>query len=537
VPFVCTLLIIFTCLYSPDAFAQESGPSLLPAQALPLPADKDNLSLKDRVYIKKIRLSGNTKFTENDLAGVTAPYENREVGFEELQTLRHELTLYYVNRGYISSGVVIPDQKVADGTVTLNIIEGVLSKIDIEGNKYFRASYIRDRLALASKPPVNVNELQRALQLLQQDQRIRRINAEFLPGVMPGESNLKVRIEEDRPFKAMLSFSNSRSPSVGPYRGELMLAHQNLSGHGDVLEGRFGLTEGTGDASLSYAVPVNARDTALKVHFRKTQSTVVEETFKRLDIESRSETYGLTLSHPLYKTPEQELNFALTGEVLRNMTFLLGQPFSFTETADNVTHLTVLRFSQEWVTRSQTEVIAARSCFSFGIDAFEATVNTKGADGKFMTWSGQIQLMRQLSDAGTLIILKTDMQFADNPLLPMERFSAGGMNSVRGYRENQLVRDNGIVSSVELRLPIIRSAQRGAVLQLAPFIDLGRSWNQGKDTPEPENISSIGAGLRWAVSQKGHFQAYYGRALRKVSNTGHDLQDEGIHFLFTYQLF
>jgi len=108
---------------------------------------------------------------------------------------------------------------------------------------------------------------------------------------------------------------------------------------------------------------------------------------------------------------------------------------------------------------------------------------------------------------------------------------------VRGYRENQLVRDNGIVSSVELRLPIIRSAQRGAVLQLAPFIDLGRSWNQGKDTPEPENISSIGAGLRWAVSQKGHFQAYYGRALRKVSNTGHDLQDEGIHFLFTYQLF
>lgn len=536
-PFVCTLLIIFTCLYCPDSFAQEGTPTLSPAEALSRSADKDNLSLKDRIYIKKIKLTGNTKFTEKDLAGVTAPYENREVSFEELQTLRQELTLYYVNRGHINSGVVIPDQKVTDGAVTLKIVEGVLTEIKIEGNEYFRQAYIRDRLALATRPPVNVNELQRALQLLQQDPRLRRINAEFLPGIMPGESNLKVRIEEERPFKAIFSLSNSRSPSVGPYRGELMLAHQNLSGRGDVLEGRFGLTEGTGDASLSYAVPVNARDTALKVHFRKTENTVVEETFERLDIESRSEAYGLTLSHLLYKTPEQELKFALTGEVIRNMTFLLGQPFSFTEAADNVTHLTVLRFSQEWVTRSQTEVIAARSIFSFGIDAFEATVNTKGADGKFMAWAGQIQLMRQLSDAGALLILKTDMRFAGNPLLPMEMFSVGGMNSVRGYRENQLVRDNGIVSSLEFRLPLIRSAQRGAVLQLAPFVDLGRSWNQGKDTPDPETISSIGAGIRWAVSQKGYFQAYYGRALRRVSNTGHDLQDEGIHFLLTYQVF
>ena len=384
---------------------------------------------------------------------------------------------------------------------------------------------------------MNINDLQRALQLLQQDQRIRRLNAEFSPGVLTGESNLKVRIEEENPFKTVFSLSNSQSPSVGAYRGELMLSHQNLSGRGDVLEGRFGLTEGTGDASISYAIPVNSHDTVLEVHYRKTESTVVEEVFKRLDIESKSETYGMTLRHPFYRAPEQELGFSVTGDVRRNATFLLGRPFSFIETDDNVTHLTALRFSQEWVTRSQTEVIAVRSSFSFGIDAFGATTDTKGADGKFMSWAGQVQLVRQLSEAGVLLILRTDIQLANNPLLPMEKFSVGGMNSVRGYRENQLVRDNGLVSSFELRLPIIRSSQRGAVLQLAPFADFGRSWNQGRDTPDPENISSIGAGIRWAVTQRINFQTYYGRALRKVNNSGHDLQDEGIHFLLTCQMF
>ncbi|MBI5234061.1 MAG: ShlB/FhaC/HecB family hemolysin secretion/activation protein [Deltaproteobacteria bacterium] len=509
----------------------------MPPEILSPPADKDKLSSKDRVFIKKIKLTGNTKFTENDLAGVIEPYENREVGFEELQALRQELTLYYVNRGYISSGVIIPDQKVSDGIVTLKVIEGALVDINVEGNKYFRSSYIKDRLALASKAPVNINNLQRELQLLQQDPRIKRINAELLPGVMAGESNLKVKVEEEKPFKSMFSFSNSQSPSVGAYRGELMLAHTNLSGRGDVLEGRFGLTEGAGDMSFSYTLPINARDTTLEAHYRKSASTVVEETFRRLDIESRAETYGMTLRHPLFKSPEQEFGFALTGEVRRDTTFLLGRPFSFTGSADNVSHVTALRFSQEWVSRSRFEVIALRSNFSFGVDAFNATVNSGSEDGKFVSWTGQVQVVRQLSDTGALMILRTDAQFANDALLPMEKFSVGGMNSVRGYRENQLVRDNGMVSSVEFRLPVIRSGQRGAVLQFAPFADLGRSWNSGKETPNPENISSIGAGVRWAISQRAYFQTYYGRPLRKVSNSGHDLQDEGVHFLYTYQLF
>ena len=61
------------------------------------------------------------------------------------------LTLHYVNNGYVNSGAVIPDQTVADGVITFDIIEGELTRIDLEGNKWFRDGYIRKRLALGGK--------------------------------------------------------------------------------------------------------------------------------------------------------------------------------------------------------------------------------------------------------------------------------------------------------------------------------------------------------------------------------------------------
>lgn len=536
--FVYFLIISFTCILCPIANAMDISPSapVLPADASNLQAETGNLSTRFRIFVKRFRITGNSRFSEEELAVVTAPYMNREITFEELQSLRQGLTQYYIDKGYINSGVIIPDQQVVDGTVTLNVIEGSVTSIDVEGNKYFRSFYIKNRLSLASSTPVNINNIQKALQLLQQDPRIRRINAEMSPGVVPGEAVLKIKVEEEKPYRVALTAGNNQSPSVGSYRGEILLAHQNLFGLGDILEGRFGITEGTDDIFLSYLVPVTARDTTVKVYYRKSESTVIEETFKRLDIESISKTLGLTISHPFYKTPGREFTLSLTGEIRRNATFLLGIPFSFSDIDDSVTHVTALRFSQDWISRSQTEVIALRSNFSLGIDAFGATVNEQGSDGRFLSWTGQVQWIRQMTDAGIQMVFRTDMRLANDSLLPMENFSVGGMNSVRGYRENLLVRDNGVTSSLEFRFPVLHNQKGETVLQFAPFADFGRSWNTDRHTPDPRTISSVGAGLRWAIKQGALFQIYAGHHLRKVKNTDHDLQDDGIHFQLSWQI-
>lgn len=56
--------------------------------------------------------------------------------------------------------------------------------------------------------------------------------------------------------------------------------------------------------------------------------------------------------------------------------------------------MTVIRFSQDWVDRNATSVLAARSQFNIGIDAFEATINDTGVDGNFFTWQGQFQWLQ-----------------------------------------------------------------------------------------------------------------------------------------------
>ncbi len=55
-------------------------------------------------------------------------YQNREITAEELQEVKNIVSRYYVDKGYINSGAIIPDQAVKDGVVLLKIIEGELVK-------------------------------------------------------------------------------------------------------------------------------------------------------------------------------------------------------------------------------------------------------------------------------------------------------------------------------------------------------------------------------------------------------------------------
>jgi len=147
-----------------------------------------------RVFVRDVRVIGNTAFSDAEIAEVTTPFKNRILITEDLERLRLALTLLYINKGYLTSGAIIPDQDVASGIITVQIIEGKLTRIDIEGNRWFRSSYLGDRLSLGIRTPVTLDPLQEQLQILQQDRRIERVNAELRPGDQRGDSLLNVRV-------------------------------------------------------------------------------------------------------------------------------------------------------------------------------------------------------------------------------------------------------------------------------------------------------------------------------------------------------
>ncbi len=119
----------------------------------------------------------------------------------------------------------------------------------------------------------------------------------------------------------------------------------------------------------------------------------------------------------------------------------------------------------------------------------------------------------------------------------------GGFYSVRGYRENILVRDNGFVASAEWRLPLFADRQRPdgwdwRSLTVAAFADYGTSWDQDTGLPsdEKERIYSIGAGAIWTPLPGLSGYVYYGEALNDLETAGDDLQDRGWHFRISYRL-
>ena len=86
---------------------------------------------------------------------------------------------------------MIPDQRIADGTVEIRIVEGRLARIEVEGTEHFRKEYFSDRLALRAGPPLNVTELERELQIRLRDPLVASINAQLVPGDRPGEAVLQ----------------------------------------------------------------------------------------------------------------------------------------------------------------------------------------------------------------------------------------------------------------------------------------------------------------------------------------------------------
>lgn len=185
-----------------------------------------------------------------------------------------------------------------------------------------------------------------------------------------------------------------------------------------------------------------------------------------------------------------------------------------------------------WVERGAKRVLAARSQFSVGLDAFDATINNTGTDGQFFAWLGQFQWVQQLSP-GTLLLARVDAQLTPDSLLPLEQLGIGGVDTVRGYRQNQLVTDNGILASVEVRIPLTLAN----VLQLAPFFDIGTAWNNRSPDPEPTTLASIGLGFRWLIGDALALRLDYGIPLVAVSNRGDSLQDHGLYFSVRYQPF
>jgi hemolysin activation/secretion protein len=545
-----------------DVQPPSAPPSPAPQPPTPLPAPSDLLrpdnplttpneqipSVSETLTVKRFEVVGSTVFSREQFAKVLAPFTNKPIAFAQLLQARTVISELYIKNGYITSGAYIPPQILTSGVVKIQVVEGGLEDIVVTGTRRLNRNYVRSRLALATSPPLKRERLLEALQLLQQNPLIQNLSAELAAGSRPGTSVLSITVREAKSFNTQVVLDNGRSPSVGSFRRRLQINEANLLGLGDNLSVGYTNTDGSNSFDASYTLPLNPRNGTLSFNYGTTSSNVIEYPFNKLNIESASRYYDLTFRQPVVQTPTQEFALGLTASRREsNISSLLFReedgeerilPSLLSPGADEQgrTRVSSLQFFQEWTSRNSREVIAARSQFNFGIGAFDATINANAPDSRFFSWQGQAQWVRLLAD-DTLLLVRGNMQLADRSLLPIEQFGLGGLGSVRGYRQDLLLTDNGVFATAEVQYPILRIPQWQGVLQVVPFFDVGSAWNSGRENPDVNTLASVGLGLQWRQSDRFTARLDWGIPLVSVDSRERTWQENGVYFSIVYNPF
>ncbi len=482
------------------------------------------------VLVKEFVFNGNRRISSARLKAATDDYVGHSLTFEDLVQIRDQLNLLYVNAGYVTSGVSLPTS-INNGVVTFSVTEGVVGALSITGEDRLPTTYIAQQIEIQPGDVINLAELEETLKLAQLDPLISSFNVRLEPSSLIGVSDLYVEIEEADVSALEVIAGNLVSPAVGAEAIQVSFRHQNLTGNADNLRLGYQKAEGLDELDFSYLSPQVWRGLRGGLHYHESRANAQEAPFSDLDIESEVRSYGASIEYARRMSPSSDFSLGLQYERRKSESFLLGRGFSFSPGSDEgLARVDALRFEQRYTHRNENRVWALRSTLSFGLNRFDGLSQGLEPDGRFVSWLGQVQLAKRLDMLSSLLLIKADLQLASNPLPGMEQFALGGMNTIRGYRENQLAGDGGWLMSTELRIPV--TGNRGANLDAMVFLDAGRVENKGRATPVDKHLGSVGIGLRVRFWGRTEFEVWVAEALRTVpdSSDEHDLQDDGVHF-------
>lgn len=511
-------------------------PPLEPAPPADLPREGP------QVLVLEILIEGNTVITTQELQKVAAPYAGRQLYAADIEELRRAMTQYYVDRGYVNSGaLLVTDTAAKPGILSFRIVEGRVSRIQIRGLERLNEGYVTGRMVPDADEPLNLNHLRERFQLLLDDPLFARINTRVMPGENLGDAILDLEVVRARPYQLTAFANNYRSPSIGEIAPGLSGNVRNLTGYGDSLDLSWWKTtqnQHSNSYSLGWRLPINHYGTAVSLRADRGKSIVVEAPINVLDITSRLNSKDIGISHPFIQTLNHKLTLGLNrvDETIRST--LLGQPFSFTPgVPEGKSKLRLWRFWQEYAYRSESSAVVLRSTFNSESNNQETAGSADfRAPPSYRYWLGQFQYAQRLGDGGIQAVLKGAAQRVNTTVLPVDAISIGGVNSVRGYRENQFLGDKGALLSLQLDVPLLTGGSQFPLVVASPFFDWGRATKFGFNS----NILSSG-GLALKAAWKGARADFViAKRLKHdplIDELSGSLQDRRMHLQLAYDFF
>lgn len=465
--------------------------------------------------------------------------------FGGMRQITQTIAGWYAAHNHPFVDVVFPAQDIDSGVVQAVVTEFHLGELKVEGNNWFSAPLLRSYVRLRPGQPIDMGRLNEDLALLNQNP-FRKVTIVAGKSELEGDTDLILRTEDRFPVRVYAGYDNTGTPALGYDLWNLGVNWGNAFGWDQQISYQFTASSsfwqnlfGNSDPasmqahSLTWMIPLPWRD-RISLFGNYTQS--VPRAGPDLGVHGISGQgsgryiiglpgvdlpffgAGTHIGEDLqfgydFKTSNNDLSFG--GEEVSNVTTEVNQfAVTYDMTLDHLFGQAVVSnnfvFSPGYLTPMNTTPL------------FQQQANSPYAAANYVYDTLNFNETTRLPfDASW--VMRVSAQLADHNLLPSEQLGLGGATSVRGYHERAANGSEGVILSEELRSPPFAPLARFVPPEFADQLQLLAFWDYGSvrdvhntpGTPASIQLSSVGGGLRYAVSRFLDVRLDYGHELLK----------------------
>jgi hemolysin activation/secretion protein len=451
--------------------------------------------------LKDIHISGTHALSEASFRPLFEKLIGKDVKLADILNVADQIEQTYRNYGYILVRAYVPPQRVSDGVFTINVVEGKLNAVTVQGGTPATQAqikaYMRPSLDVS---PLPLATMERSL-LLSNDLPGMAASGVLRPAEgVPGASDVVVTVEQPR-VTGGLGFDNrgSRFSGLWTLNGDVEV---NSIFGADQLGA---LLTTSPDASeqiagqLRYRTPIGG-DGLIGSLVGTVTHGEPGSTLAAFGVNTDSWAVGPRLTYPLIRTRAQSLQLdgGLTAQEAD--IDILGSHVSHDQwrVADiAVTYLRSNFLGGSWL----ATLGVAQGLPGLGATANgSALLSRKGGYTDFTKLNGVMNYLAPVGH-GFSVALTGQGQFAFVPLINGELISFGGLQVGRGYDPGAITGDHGLGGTAELRYDVPFANTYVTGLQPYIYTDGAESWyiqrGAAVDTAlKNQDISSVGGGVR-----------------------------------------
>jgi hemolysin activation/secretion protein len=450
-------------------------------------------------------IEGNSVIPTAELQAQIASYVGQTLTLAQLYDVADVLTRYYRSKGYGLAYVAPPAQTLKGGNARLQVIEGRVGKVTIQGNSRTRGDVLARRVEGLNPGDVYTNAASERAVMLMNDLPGLQARAVLSPGDTFGTSDVLFDVNESG-YSGDVSVDDYGRVAIGRWRISADVNVNSLTGSGDQLSAGVVHSENNllNFGKLGYQLPVGTSST-LSANYNRAFYHVGGEQFGGLGIEGSTQSAGLNWLYTDLRTRSQSLYWGVgvTYNNSRNLTGCCGTtapPSDRLTTNIMLLQLTML-YNRQY--EDQSYWTLGGNFWSNGKSNSDGV--SKSAEKGHFEFDGSY--VKPFADSWDFVA-QGALAYSLDPLVDSDKYSLGGPGNVRGFQSAEARGDKGVFGSLELQRAFTPSPK--FPLSWGVFLDSGKVWTKavtvaGKLTiaSDKTGLTSVGTELQLLPSTTG----------------------------------